>query len=250
MDDKKKRVICAIVLVWMIILSYLLIRSFGHIENNESLTPTGNVDIFEISCRQCCGNEKNDGDTEVPSTGSVVRKKDSDENENVWHANEEESGDEQEGEEGEEKGGEEEDKDLGDVVVYDDYKIWDNKDLRIFSNPAFEYKNIIAPGSYNSYAFVIRNNNDFDIVADIVFKETNAKNINMQYKLKNDGEFLLGSTDNYVPIKDRVIQNVELPANSYKSYILDWKWLDSSNDAEVGFDANSIYKLSIAIRAT
>ena len=135
-------------------------------------------------------------------------------------------------------------------MVYDDYKIWDNKDLRIFSNPAFEYKNIIAPGSYNSYAFVIRNNNDFDIVTDIVFKETNAKNINMQYKLKNDGEFLLGSTDNYVSIKDRVIQNVELPANSYKSYILDWKWLDSSNDAEVGFDANSIYKLSIAIRAT
>ena len=91
---------------------------------------------------------------------------------------------------------------------------------------------------------------DFDIVADIVFKETNAKNINMQYKLKNDGEFLLGSTDNYVSIKDKVVQNVELPANSYKSYVLDWKWLDSSNDAEVGFDANSIYKLSIVIRAT
>ena len=72
----------------------------------------------------------------------------------------------------------------------------------------------------------------------------------MQYKLKNDGEFLLGSIDNYVSIKDKVIQNVELPANSYKSYVLDWKWLDSSNDAEVGFDANSIYKLSIVIRAT
>lgn len=248
MDDKKKRTICVVVLIGILVLSYILVAKIGRIENSEVLVPTGNVDIFEISCKQCCGNGKDDGETEVPNTGSVARKNGSSQNESVWDADGEEPEDEQEREE-EEGGGEEEEKDLGDVVVYDDYKIWDNKDLRIFANPAYEYKNKIAPGSYNAYSFIIRNNNDFDVMVDIVFDEVNEKNVNMQYKLKNDGNYLLGSVDNYETIRNKVIKSVNLPAKDYKSYVLDWKWVDGNNDAEVGFDVSATYKLSIIIKA-
>ena len=77
--------------------------------------------------------------------------------------------------------------------------------------------------------------------------EVNEKNINMQYKLKYDGNYQLGSVDNYETIAGKVIGNITIPANGYESYVLDWKWVDSSNDAEVGFDVNSFYKLSIKV---
>lgn len=251
MENRKKRTICVIVLVCMLILSYLLINKLGRIENSEVLTPTGNVDIFEISCGRCCSGEGDDklDEAEVPNTSSG--KKISDNGGGNSSEGEQKSEDEQKPSDDDgsddDDDDDDDDKDLGDVVVYDDYKIWDNKDLRIFSNPAYEYRNIIAPGSFNSYAFIIRNNNDFDVVVDIVFNETNNKNINMQYKLKNDGNYLLGSLDNYETIAGKVIKGVEIPANSYKSYVLDWKWVDSSNDAAVGFDINSTYGLSITV---
>ena len=87
----------------------------------------------------------------------------------------------------------------------------------------------------------------FDVDVDVLFNEVNEKNINMQYKLKNDGKYLLGSVDNYETIAGKVIGNITIPANGYESYVLDWKWVDSSNDAEVGFDVNSFYKLSIKV---
>lgn len=256
MEDKKKKIICLIALVWMLVLSYLLVRSFGNIENTEVLTPTGNVDIFEINCICCCSSEEREDqseDTNVPNTNcnTISRndrvsgkneegRKDDTHEESQSPEDDKSSDDDQEPEK---------DPDLGDVVVYDDYKIWDNKDLRIFSNPAYEYQNIIAPGSSNSYAFIIRNNNDFDISANIIFNETNDKKINMQYKLRNEGDYIMGSIKNYEPIGGKRIEGVELPAHGYKSYILDWKWIDSSNDAAIGFDVSSFYKLSITVAA-
>jgi len=239
MDDKKKRVICVVVLTGMLFLSYLLVAKIGRIENTEILVPTGNVDIFEISCGRCCkSGDDNSDETTVPNTASKEKRFVEGRDYEDKQAESEQSEDEQSSDD---------DRQHGEVIVYDDYKIWDNKDLRIFANPAYEYRHVIAPGSFNSYAFVIRNNNDFDVDVDVLFNEVNEKNINMQYKLKNDGKYLLGSVDNYETIVGKVISNITIPANGYESYVLDWKWVDSSNDAEVGFDVNSFYKLSIKV---
>lgn len=140
---------------------------------------------------------------------------------------------------------------IEDILVYDKYKVWDNKELRIFENPAYEYRSVIAPGSYNSYTYVIRNNNEFPVIIDITFVEDNPKNINMQYKLSNKGKYLIGNNTNYVSLDDnKKITGIYLPAKSQLSYILDWKWIDSDNDTEIGFDITSNYKLSINIGAT
>lgn len=235
-ENNKKRIICVFVLFLIAVLLYILFRSFGYIENKEVLIPTGNVDIFEIGCACCCkaNSKKEPENATVPNTHY-------DNSNNVEEPVDISS---DECSEPDEKI-----RDLGDVIVYDDYKVWDNKELRIFSNPAYEYRHIIAPGSLNSYAFIIRNNNDYDIVVDILFNEVNDKNINMQYKLKNEGNYLIGSASGYDTLRGKKIENVELPAESYKSYVLDWKWVDSSNDTVIGFDASSFYKLTITIAA-
>lgn len=225
--SKKKTVIIVMILVIISILLYLLIRHFGNIENHGPGVPTGNIDIFEIDCNcdNCNGTEnlkeKIQNDNNKYNSGNYD---DSDANKNKIKT----------------------DKD-GNIVVYDNYKIWDNKDLRIFSNPYFEYESKIAPGSSNSYAFVIKNNNKFDVVVDINMKETNPKNINMQYKLRNKGNYLIGSSKKYELINNKSLQNITIPAKSHISYILDWKWIDSDNDTEIGFDVTSNYKLSIQV---
>lgn len=138
---------------------------------------------------------------------------------------------------------------IEDLIVYDKDKIWDNKELRIFSNPAYEYESIIAPGSLNTYTYVVRNNNDFDMVIDMKFVEENEKDINMKFKVKSQGKYLIGSEDKYDEIKDKTIEQIKIPAKSQISYILDWKWIDSDNDTQIGFDIGSTYKLSINIGA-
>ena len=214
MKSERKRIVNIFIILFMLIILYILIQNVGYIKDYEALTPTGNIDIFEISCACYCES----GEQEVvPNTGSIEP--------------------------------EERIPDLGDLIVYDDEKIWDNQDLRIFTNPIYDNKSIIAPGSHNSYAFIIKNNNNFDLMIDIAFNETNYKDINMQFKLKNEDKYLLGSERNYEKISGKKIEDIWLPANGQKEYVLDWKWIDSNNDAEVGFDIYSFYKLSIIVMA-
>ena len=213
-DNRRRNIAILILIIIIILLLYFLIRNFGNIENRGPLIPTGNVDIFEIGCG-CCQSQESD--KEVFKEANDINKSKSK---------------------------------SGDFIVFDNYKIWDNKRLRIFSNPAYEYQSVIAPGSSNSYVFMIRNNNDFDIVLDINFVEENEYDVNMQYKLRNKGNYLIGSENKYMSLNgSKTISKIYLPAKSQKSYILDWKWIDSTNDTEIGFDLNSNYTLSINVGA-
>ena len=69
----------------------------------------------------------------------------------------------------------------------------------------------------------------------------------MQYKVRNNGNYLIGTRNNYELINNKTISQIKLSANSQKNYILDWKWIDSDNDTEIGLDADAYYKLSILI---
>ena len=70
----------------------------------------------------------------------------------------------------------------------------------------------------------------------------------MQYKLTNKGNYIFGNKNNYTSLNgSKKVNNIYLPAKSQLSYILDWKWVDSDNDTEIGFDITSNYKLSIFV---
>lgn len=134
-------------------------------------------------------------------------------------------------------------------IVEDNYTIWSNKRLRIFSNQAYEYFSKIAPGVSNSYDFVIKNNNDFPVLVDISMKEVNPYSINMEYKLRSENSFLAGSSFKYVSVKELSQKNIYLKAHSSKLYSLDWKWIDSDNDTEIGEAVNANYKLLVYVGA-
>lgn len=134
-------------------------------------------------------------------------------------------------------------------IVKDNYTIWSNKRLRIFSNQAYEYFSKIAPGVSNSYDFVIKNNNDFPVLVDISMKEVNPYSINMEYKLRSENSFLAGSSFKYVSVKKLSQKNIYLKAHSSKLYSLDWKWIDSDNDTEIGEAVDANYKLLVYVGA-
>lgn len=134
-------------------------------------------------------------------------------------------------------------------IVKDNYTIWSNKRLRIFSNQAYEYFSKIAPGVSNSYDFVIKNNNDFPVLVDISMKEVNPYSINMEYKLRSENSFLAGSSFKYVSVKKLSQKNIYLKAHSSKLYSLDWKWIDSDNDTEIGEILDANYKLLVYVGA-
>lgn len=136
-----------------------------------------------------------------------------------------------------------------DVEVSSENIIWNStNDLRIFSNPAYEFDNIIAPGSSNTYNFNIKNNVDYEINYTLVFNEENAHNIPMVFRLKKNGKYILGNDKKWLDIHEFSANNNKLISDGSDKYSLEWKWLDSKEDAKIGM-IDAIYKLNITIKA-
>ena len=233
---KNNKIIIIILLIIIIILLYLLILKLGNIENNAPNTPTGNIDIFEIN-------------TDLNNNSKEEKENKTDDKNNIEQKNNKESiTQEKKQQEIQAEIFNTDKSELDtDLIVEDDDSIWSERELRIFSNPAYEYQKIIAPGSSNSYTFVVRNNNTFDITVDIIMTEENPSNVNMKYKLRNQGNYIVGNNNKYEDVEKLNIKNITIPAKNQKSYILDWKWVDSENDTNAGIDINNIYKLKIKV---
>lgn len=207
--NKKIKALNLFFCILLIFLIYLLIHQFGLINDKKNKVPTGNVDIIDID-----GDNITNDINENPNNNNIDKNK-LDNN----------------------------------FIVKDNYTIWSNKRLRIFSNQAYEYFSKIAPGVSNSYDFVIKNNNDFPVLVDISMKEVNPYSINMEYKLRSENSFLAGSSFKYVSVNKLSQKNIYLKAHSSKLYSLDWKWIDSYNDTEIGEAVDANYKLLVYVGA-
>lgn len=141
------------------------------------------------------------------------------------------------------------------LVVYDKNVFFGEGELKIFENPAYEYKEIIAPGSSNTYQFIIRNNNPFDMEVNFNTAEVNKNNVKLKFRLRENNKYIIGDSSNWVTIKDLKYSNIKINSMKYKTYSLDWKWeySESKNqdkiDTFIGFDAVDKYKLLINIKA-
>lgn len=220
---KQKDIITIIIfIIIFLIILFLLISKFGVIEVK---TPTGYVDIFdinfELSCNCNCGGDssKCSCSTDCGCKGVVLGVSD------IWQ--DEESNNE--------------------LMVYDKEVAYEkDTPLNIFSHQSYYVVNdVIAPGSENSYQFIVRNNNDFGIIYDFEMNETNEFNINMKYTLKLNGEYVLGNDEVWVTAEELLQNNMVLADNSYSVYTLDWKWFESDNDTEIGTNVEANYKLNI-----
>ena len=137
----------------------------------------------------------------------------------------------------------------GMLKVYDNDVDWSSKnELRIFSNPVYNFKNIVAPGSHNMYKYIVNNNEKFDVLYGLKFLEDNKNSINMKFKLKRNGEYIIGDDLNWESLNNKIINDLPLGINSYDVYLLEWKWMDGKDDTKAGFN-QSDYKLNIEIKA-
>jgi len=135
----------------------------------------------------------------------------------------------------------------GELVVKDNNVTWDkNTSIDIFANPLFNGEAKIAPESSNTYRFEINNNTIYNIKYTLSFIETNEYNINMKYKLRKNNTYLF---EDYVSASELIAENITLNSSKTDTYYLEWKWISSDNDTEIGKNSNSTYELKIDIKA-
>lgn len=230
-------------LIIMMILIYLLTFSFGFVENNQQIN---NIDVFEITRSDITNLD----DKKIENN----KNKQNNSNKNKEKENKKQNNKK---EEIKEEVIEEIIEDPADVFAYDsdDYFLDKNNSdqnervLNIFNNPLFDNKQVIAPGSNGSYQFTIKNSNEFPIYATISMTEVNNYGFNIGYKLRNEDNFIVGNENTYFKSNKLNIKKIYIDSESEILYTLDWMWLDSSNDAHVGINDNSNYKLIINISA-
>ncbi len=240
MDRQQERtlgakILAAIVLLLLLVIGFLLWLLFRPQPEAEKI-PTGNVDVFDINISCLCvkenGEECDNKDEEEKTPGndgynnyssSTINKRD--------------------------------DTTVDDdgIVYVDDADGWYvyQKNLNIFKNAAFQYTNKIAPGSSNSYDFKVHNSTKNTIRYSIDFEEESEYAVNLQYRLKRGGQYIVGDDDNWVNANTLAAAMTQLSKDGVDSYTLDWRWPyeDGTDeaDSEAGKNMSSGYSLGIKI---
>ena len=68
----------------------------------------------------------------------------------------------------------------------------------------------------------------------------------MKYKLKKNDTYLI---DHYVSASQLNQANLILDPNNNDTYYLEWKWISSDNDTQIGETPNAKYELKIEVKA-
>jgi len=126
----------------------------------------------------------------------------------------------------------------------------DMKQIDIFKNEYFNNNSIIAPGVSGKYNFTVENTSDSKFEYDLVFLEENPYKINMVYKLKVNGKYVVGNETEWVSYEKMNRAKVMLNATNTDLYTIEWKWEDAPNDTEIGQTEGANYKMNIRINAT
>lgn len=264
MKDKKIIIVTICIIIFVIVI-YFLVRHLGMIDVK---IPTGNVDIFDINFI-----EQNDNDDDIiycnkncpycfNNRNNCLGNLNSDDNYQQNYNNNScicfattigESNNESQTNSTSEQEENQQSESNGSLTVYDGETVYaSNTQLKIFENKSYYVKDdLIAPESENSYQFVIRNNNDFAIIYSLEFVQTNLYNINMKYRLKQGGEYIVGNDENWVTASELLQKEIGLANDSYNVYTLDWKWFESDNDSDtkIGTNIEANYSLDINIFA-
>jgi hypothetical protein len=121
--------------------------------------------------------------------------------------------------------------------------------LPIFANSAYAPSyDKLAPGVGSSYNFNIINNASYAVQYNITFQETNPSSINMKYRLKSGGTYIIGNATTWVTAAELAAAVSNLPSGSETHYTLDWKWFEAANDTEIGKNPTN-YSLKIIVYA-
>ena len=217
--DRKNLIDWIVKIILVIVIIILFIHNCELTKkNNTKPTSTGNVHIIEIKCDSKNTCEPTKPDDKPNNNGNGGKN-------NNGGSNIED----------------------GELIVFDKDIEWDGvTEAKIFTNSMYELEDTIAPESSNTYQFVVKNSNNFKLKYDVLFIEDNPYHANMKYKLKKNSTYVI---DHYVSVDELMSLNNILDANSNDTFYLEWKWVSSSNDTEIGRLGNATYGLKIEVKA-
>ena len=212
-DKKRNKGLIAIILLLLIaigILLWLLLRPAPE----PTKIPTGNVDVFhiKISCickgedgEECDPEEEEERDTPAPAGPDSWKNYSSSTINNKDDTTVDDDG----------------------IVYVDDKNGWYvyQQNLQIFQNAAFEYTNKIAPGVSNSYDFKVHNETKKAVKYNVEFEENSEYAINMKYRLKRAGNYVVGDANTWVTADELTLAMMKnLAVDGVDAYTLDWMW--------------------------
>ena len=136
------------------------------------------------------------------------------------------------------------------IKIKQDVSQWNElKELSIFNNYFFQNRAKIAPGIFGDYNFTVENESTSDFIYKINFIIDNPYKVNMRYKLKKNGEYILGNKKTWKKADLLSQEDLELKSLTTDLYTLEWKWIDTNYDTRIGEDKNSFYQMFIEVQA-
>ena len=251
MKDKKdmRDIIIKIVLIIIIIL--LLIHNCSLLKKKgKEKVPSGNVNIIEIICEddnKCDVNpDENKKDTVTADSQTETSNGKRESTGNTEKSNRNTTSGTSSSTTNDTANNVEEDDEKEEVTIFDsDVKWMDTTQLKIFTDSVYRLEGKIAPESSNTYQFVVKNSTKYKLNYNISFIETNPHHINMKYKLKKNDTYLV---DHYVSFDELNVSEQILNSKTNDTFYLEWKWISSDNDTEVG-NIQANYALKIEVKA-
>lgn len=132
-----------------------------------------------------------------------------------------------------------------------DGRSWDDmENIPVFMNEVFG-DTVIAPGQDGTYAFTFENRNDNALVFSFTFTEANDYGIDITYRLKRDGAYIVGADGNYVGVEPLSVGagGLTIEANSDSVFELEWKWAHNDAVDTAAGENGATYTLNIGFSA-
>ena len=123
------------------------------------------------------------------------------------------------------------------------------RELSIFRNKRYDNKALIAPGDEGIYYFTVENEFTNKYNYKIIFKEENPYNVNMVFKLRKNGQYILGSETEWKAPEGLDTEIMPFDALQKDVYTLEWRWEDAENDTQIGRTDGSYYKMYVDVQA-
>lgn len=102
--------------------------------------------------------------------------------------------------------------------------------LDIFEIVKYLDEKLIYPGITGEYKFNIENYTLKNISYKLTFAIENPKNVNILFKLKRNGTYIVGNENEYVTYDKLSQEELKLKAKTGDTYALEWKWVEATND--------------------
>lgn len=135
-------------------------------------------------------------------------------------------------------------------IVESENEVWhEMTSLNIFNNEKFMEQKIIAPGSKGTYEFKVKNKFNNPISYIIGFGEDYSFFVNMKYRLKKDGNYILGNKNKWLSASELYLVENEMAASSVNTYILEWYWDSNERDNIAGINGG-YYTLKLYVKTT